>query len=194
MRLTLDHSQHDLIRENGRPGSAWTPPAEWRYPGDPHWAGGSVYQDKRSVLLRASPAEVWKPILAIGGQNGWYYGNWLWQLRGFLDELAGGAGMKRGRINIASIRFGDVIDCWKVEDVQPEKRLLLLAEMKLPGRATLDFRIRKIDEKTTELTQIAKFVPRGLSGILYWYAASFFHRYILAGLLAGIAARVEPVK
>lgn len=191
IRLALDHSQHDLVRENGYDGAAWIPPVEWSYPGDPEWAGGNGYEDRQSAMLHASPAEVWEPIFRIGGKNGWYYADWLWRLHGLLDEMVGGPGMKRGRENMGSIRFGNVIDCWKVEEIQPEKRLLLGAEMKLPGRATLDFRIRRIDEHTTELVQIAKFIPRGLGGILYWQAASPFHRFIFPGLFNAIISRVK---
>jgi uncharacterized protein YbjT (DUF2867 family) len=118
-------------------------------------------------------------IWSIGGKNGWYYGNWLWRIRGFLDKLVGGVGLRRGRTNHTTISTGDALDFWRVlYSNKEEGRLLLFAEMKLPGEAWLEF---KIDGD--KLTQIATFRPLGLAGRLYWYAVYPFHGLIFKGLI-----------
>jgi len=118
-------------------------------------------------------------IWSIGGKNGWYYANWLWRIRGFMDNLVGGVGLRRGRTNQATISTGDSLDFWRVLYTNKEEgRLLLFAEMKLPGEAWLEFRI-----DGDNLNQIATFRPLGLSGRLYWYAVYPFHGIIFKGLL-----------
>lgn len=113
-------------------------------------------------------------IWSIGGDNGWYFGNWLWRLRGFLDKLVGGVGLRRGRTNAHQIQAGDTLDFWRVLYANKEEgRLLLLAEMKLPGEAWLEF---KIEEDT--LIQTATFRPKGVAGRLYWYVLFPFHFFI----------------
>jgi len=115
---------------------------------------------------------------AIGGKTGWYYGNWLWEIRGFIDQLFGGVGMRRGRKSDVELRPGDSLDFWRVLVTdKEEKKLLLFAEMKLPGKAWLEF---KIDDNQI-LTQTATFRPRGLTGRFYWYAVLPFHSLILKG-------------
>ena len=128
-------------------------------------------------------------IWAIGGKTGWYYGNWLWELRGFLDQLVGGVGMRRGRKSDTEIATADALDFWRVLLAdKSEKRLLLYAEMKLPGEAWLEF---KIDKKNM-LIQTATFRPLGLWGRLYWYAVFPFHGFIFKGMLTKIAAPKAP--
>jgi uncharacterized protein YbjT (DUF2867 family) len=123
-------------------------------------------------------------IWAIGGKTGWYYGNWLWEFRGFIDKLVGGVGMRRGRKSGTEISAGDALDFWRVLYAdRDEKRLLLYAEMKLPGEAWLEF---KIDDKNT-LTQTATFRPLGLPGRLYWYVVLPFHGFIFSGMIKKIA-------
>ncbi len=123
-------------------------------------------------------------IWAIGGKTGWYYGTWLWELRGFIDQLAGGVGMRRGRKSDTQITSGDALDFWRVMLAdKKEKRLLLFAEMKLPGEAWLEF---KIDDKQN-LRQTATFRPLGLLGRLYWYAVLPFHGFIFNGMILKIA-------
>lgn len=125
-------------------------------------------------------------IWSIGGQNGWYYGNWLWEVRGFIDQLFGGVGMRRGRKNPTEIHNGDTLDFWRVLLAdKEEKRLLLYAEMKLPGEAWLEF---KIDESNV-LTQTATFRPLGVLGRLYWYVVLPFHGFIFGGMIRKIAGR-----
>ncbi len=125
-------------------------------------------------------------IWSLGGQNGWYYGNWLWEIRGFIDQLFGGVGMRRGRKSPTEIHSGDALDFWRVLLADKgEKRLLLYAEMKLPGEAWLEF---KIDEKDV-LTQTATFRPLGVMGRLYWYAVLPFHGFIFNGMIKKIVGR-----
>jgi hypothetical protein len=122
-------------------------------------------------------------IWAIGGKQGWYYANWLWPLRGFMDKLAGGVGLRRGRKNAYEIKAGDSLDFWRVLLAsRTEKRLLLYAEMKLPGEAWLEFRI---SEK--KLLQTATFRPLGLRGRMYWYSVLPFHAIIFRGMIKRIA-------
>ena len=130
--------------------------------------------------LDAAVAKIW----SIGGKTGWYYGNWLWELRGFMDQLVGGVGMRRGRRSDVDISTGDALDFWRVLVAnKAEKRLLLYAEMKLPGEAWLEF---KIDENNN-LTQTATFRPLGVMGRLYWYAVLPFHGAIFKGMIDNIA-------
>jgi uncharacterized protein YbjT (DUF2867 family) len=141
------------------------------------------FKDIRSIKLKDPHASLQK-IWAIGGKTGWYYGNWLWEIRGFLDQLAGGVGMRRGRKSETEIVTGDTLDFWRVllADKQ-EKRLLLFAEMKLPGEAWLEFKI----DKDQVLTQTATFRPLGLLGRLYWYVVLPFHGLIFKGMINKIA-------
>ncbi len=141
------------------------------------------YKDIRSLRLE-NPAFSLEKIWAIGGKTGWYYGNWLWEIRGILDQLAGGVGMRRGRKSDNEITTGDALDFWRVVLADKnEKRLLLFAEMKLPGEAWLEF---KIDEHQI-LTQTATFRPLGLLGRLYWYAVLPFHGLIFRGMIKNLA-------
>ena len=141
------------------------------------------FKDVRKRKIENSDAAVVK-IWSIGGKTGWYYGNWLWELRGFMDQLVGGVGMRRGRRSDVDISTGDALDFWRVLVAnKAEKRLLLYAEMKLPGEAWLEF---KIDENNT-LTQTATFRPLGVMGRLYWYAVLPFHGAIFKGMIDNIA-------
>jgi len=142
------------------------------------------FKDIRTASLKNPDASLRK-IWAIGGKTGWYYGTWLWQIRGLLDQFAGGVGMRRGRKSDTDIDAGDTLDFWRVLLAdKEEKRLLLYAEMKLPGEAWLEF---KIDENNT-LIQTATFRPLGILGRLYWYAVLPFHGFIFKGMIRKIAA------
>jgi len=124
-------------------------------------------------------------IWSIGGETGWYYGNWLWKMRGLLDKMTGGVGLRRGRTNLTSIKAGDAVDFWRVLYANKEEgRLLLFAEMKLPGEAWLEFKI--ID---AQLEQTATFRPLGLMGRLYWYFVFPFHSFIFSGMIKNITAQ-----
>jgi uncharacterized protein YbjT (DUF2867 family)/uncharacterized protein YndB with AHSA1/START domain len=163
-------------------------PPEWTACGDAAFAGGTVLSLSYRIRLRATPAEVWEPLVRIGGETGWYYGKTLWSLRGWIDRLLGGSGLRRGRRHPREIRPGDALDFFRVLEVEPPRRLLLLAEMKLPGEATLEFRLTDLPDGQTELTQTARFLPRGLGGLAYWYLLYPFHRIIYPGMLKAIAA------
>jgi hypothetical protein len=118
--------------------------------------------------------------------TGWYYADWLWTLRGWLDLLVGGVGMRRGRRDPEHVAAGDVIDCWRVEAVEPGRRLRLLAEMTLPGRAWLTFEVAPQDGGA-RITQTATFDPVGLAGLAYWYGIWPLHELVFRGMLRGIA-------
>lgn len=142
-----------------------------------------VLTDKKTLNI-SDPERVLTNIWKIGGETGWYYGNWLWKLRGFLDKISGGVGLRRGRTHVNKIYAGDALDFWRVLLADKKnKRLLLLAEMRLPGEAWLEF---KIDEHNV-LHQTATFRPRGLRGRLYWYSIVPFHYFIFGGMIRGIA-------
>jgi len=164
-------------------------PAEWTMEGDPHWSGGSIYVDNRRIVLKASPEDIWEPLCRIGGKNGWYYANWLWWLRGILDRLVGGVGLRKGRTHSDDIEKGDIVDFWRVSDVKVNERLRLVAEMRVPGYAVLEFDLRELGDGRTELSQIARFATRGLLGVLYWYAVSPLHNLVFNGMLKGIARK-----
>jgi hypothetical protein len=133
-------------------------------------------------------ARAFAPIRKIGGESGWYYGNWLWKLRGILDLLVGGIGMRRGRRDPQDLRVGDVIDFWRVERFVPDQLLCLAAEMKMPGRAWLEFEVIP-DGTGSMIRQTAIFAPSGLFGLAYWYSLYPLHRVIFEGMLRRIAER-----
>ena len=122
-------------------------------------------------------------IWQIGGKRGWYYGNWLWEIRGFLDKLVGGVGLRRGRRSPTDLKDGDALDFWRVLEANKEtNRLLLYAEMKLPGEAWLEFRIKNSRDGGHDLIQTATFRPLGLWGRLYWYLVLPFHGFIFKNM------------
>lgn len=154
----------------------------------PTWGGvkfGSRLVDSRTLSVAATPAEAFAPIQRIGGDTGWYAWNWLWRLRGFLDLLAGGVGMRRGRRSPTTLRVGDTVDFWRVETLEPN-HLRLQAEMKLPGRAWLEFEVTG-DDSSAIIRQTAIFDPVGLFGRVYWYALYPLHELVFGGMLRGIA-------
>ena len=158
--------------------------------GRPHrWGGirfGTRLVDSREVEVGVPVEAAFAPIQRIGGQTGWYYGNWLWRLRGWLDLLVGGVGLRRGRRDAVDLRVGDPVDCWRVESLEPNRRLRLLAEMKLPGRAWLEFEVEPTDTGS-RIRQTAVFDPVGLTGLAYWYAIYPLHEFVFGGMLNGIA-------
>jgi len=143
--------------------------------------------DARTITTPVSPAKAFTPIARIGGATGWYYANWLWNLRGWLDLLVGGVGMRCGRRDPETVRVGDTVDCWRVEAIEPNRRLLLTAEMKLPGRAWLEFVVEPA-ETGAVIRQTAIFDPVGLWGLCYWYAVWPLHQLVFAGMLRAVAA------
>jgi len=164
-------------------------PPEWLQPGDAPYAGGTVLHCAYRIRVQGGLQEVWSPVAEIGGERGWYFGDLLWKIRGFIDRLAGGSGLRRGRRHPRELQAGEALDFWRVLEASPPRRLLLLAEMKMPGEATLEFRVDPSGEGTAELAQIARFLPRGLLGILYWYALYPVHSWLFRGMLRSLAAR-----
>lgn len=153
------------------------------------WGGvkfGNRILDHRCVTVNTNTERAFRPILTIGGDAGWYYGNFWWRLRGVFDYLFGGVGLRRGRRDPENIRVGESIDFWRVEDFEPNQRLRLFAEMKLPGRAWLEFQVQPIGSGT-EICQTANFDPLGAAGLLYWYLLYPIHALIFRGMLREIA-------
>ena len=154
-------------------------------PGDPDWSGGTVFRDVREVAIGAPAWAAFRAVCRVGGGHGWY-ANWLWSIRGWLDRLAGGPGLRRGRRDPDNLRYGDALDFWRVTGFDRDRSLSLRAEMRLPGEALLDFRVEAAGERRCVLRQTALFEPRGLFGLLYWYAVLPFHGVVFRRMLAGI--------
>ncbi len=154
-----------------------------------------TFTDKKSLPIRNNTTEqVWQNVLAIGGERGWYYGSWLWKIRGYMDKMIGGIGLRRGRTHPEHIHSGDALDFWRVLIAdRAEKRMLLYAEMKLPGEAWLEFKIRHDEESGEDiLYQTATFRPQGLLGRLYWYAVLPFHYFVFNGMIRNLEAYDSP--
>ena len=146
--------------------------------------------DSREIRVESPPAEAFAPIRRIGGRAGWYAFNGLWQLRGWIDLLCGGVGMRRGRRNPETIATGDPLDCWRVQGIERDRLLRLRAEMKVPGRAWLQFEVTP-DGSGSRIRQTAVFEPSGLLGLAYWYGIYPLHGAVFSGMLQGIADRVS---
>ena len=158
------------------------------------WGGvrfGSRLVDSRVQKVAATAEEAFTPIRRIGGQTGWYYGSWLWKIRGFMDLLVGGVGVRRGRRHPDHLRVGDTLDFWRVEEFEDNRLLRLAAEMKVPGRAWLEFEVKEDDDGISEVRQTAVFDPIGLFGILYWYALFPLHQFVFGGMLRNICRAIE---
>ncbi|MFJ1735232.1 SDR family oxidoreductase [Streptomyces sp. NPDC088254] len=156
-------------------------------PTDPDWAGGSLYTDARELSVDASRAALWRVIEGIGGDNGWYSFPLAWAVRGRLDRLVGGVGLRRGRRDAARLRVGDSLDFWRVEEIEPGRLLRLRAEMRLPGLAWLEMRAESDDAGRTRYRQRALFHPHGLLGQAYWWGVSPFHAVVFGGMARNIA-------
>jgi len=171
------------------PGAASDP-----LPTDPSWAGGSLDVDERSCVVHASPAALWRVIEGIGGETGWYSFPAAWAVRGLLDRLAGGVGLRRGRRDPRHLLIGDALDFWRVEEIEPGTLLRLRAEMKLPGLAWLELSVGQDSDGLTTYHQRAIFRPRGLAGHAYWRAISPFHGVVFGGMLKNITAAAEKAE
>ncbi|MCJ7491691.1 MAG: SDR family oxidoreductase [Dehalococcoidia bacterium] len=153
------------------------------------WGGerfGSRIVDSATIAVSCEPAKAFAPIRRMGGKTGWYYADWLWRLRGLIDLLVGGAGMRRGRRSQESLVPGDTVDFWRVEAFEPDRLLRLLSEMRLPGRAWLQFEVEG-EESGSVIRQTAMFDALGLPGLAYWYGLYPIHRAVFKGMLRGIA-------
>ncbi|MBI2409129.1 MAG: SDR family oxidoreductase [Gemmatimonadetes bacterium] len=149
--------------------------------------------DRKRRRVHAPPERLFEAICRLGGENGWLAGNWLWQLRGVLDRLVGGTGMRRGRRHPRDLRIGEPVDFWRVEALEEAHLLRLRAEMKLPGSAWLQFEVLP-DKQGCRVEQTAFFDPDGLLGYLYWYAVLPFHRFIFPGMIDALKARAEAAE
>ena len=193
IELALERVSSNQIETRWSDATAQTAPWQ-KAQGDPSWAGATEFKDVRVQTTVAPIKYVWACIERIGGENGWYGSDWLWYLRGLLDRIFGGVGLRRGRRDPFKLRVGDSLDFWRVEDYEEGKRLRLYAEMILPGKAWLEF---TLEESTNEkgrivkATQVATFQPRGLGGQLYWRAIAPFHWLLFPTMLKNICKTAE---
>ncbi|MEZ0114504.1 uncharacterized protein YbjT (DUF2867 family)/uncharacterized protein YndB with AHSA1/START domain [Catenulispora sp. EB89] len=155
-------------------------------PTDPAWAGGSLYRDIREAEVDVAPERVWRAVEAIGGQTGWYSFPLAWAVRGWLDRMVGGIGLRRGRRDPETLRLGDTLDFWRVEALERGHLLRLRAEMKLPGLAWLEMRVEPTADGRTSYRQRALFFPHGLFGHLYWWAVAPFHAVVFGGMVRNL--------
>jgi uncharacterized protein YbjT (DUF2867 family) len=164
-------------------------PAE-PFPTDPSWSGGSFYEDVRERRSRASAEALWTVLQGIGGDNGWYSFPLAWAVRGWLDRLAGGVGLRRGRRSPTELYPGEALDFWRVEEIDPGRLLRLRAEMKVPGLAWLELSVRP-DGSGSLYRQRAVFLPRGLAGHAYWWSVWAFHGVVFGGMARNIVRAAE---
>jgi uncharacterized protein YbjT (DUF2867 family) len=190
IRVALDRIQQEQVDTCWMDAGDMLEP-EWAHCGDAEWAGGTIMNCGYRARIKATVDEVWQPVSRIGGINGWYFGNFLWRLRGIMDRLAGGVGLRRGRRHPTEIRVGDALDFWRVLEVEPPQRLLLVAEMKTPGEALLEFQITPLANAEVEFQMLSRFLPKGFFGILYWYGLYPFHQWIFYGMLKAIAKSIK---
>ncbi|HWM06840.1 MAG TPA: SDR family oxidoreductase [Actinophytocola sp.] len=160
-------------------------------PTDPDWSGGSVYTDARELHTDADPATLWQVIEAIGGEHGWYSFPLAWSVRGWIDRLAGGAGLRRGRRDPRHLHTGEALDWWRVERLDRPNLLRLRAEMRLPGRAWLELSADPSENGGATYRQRAIFEPHGLAGHLYWKSIAPFHNIIFGGMARNITGTAE---
>jgi uncharacterized protein YbjT (DUF2867 family)/ligand-binding SRPBCC domain-containing protein len=179
------------VHRAGRTPTAWSDAGTM--PGDPGWAGGTEFRDERARIAWAPPHEVFKALSRIGGENGYFGSSLLWRLRGALDRMIGGPGLRRGRRDPAVLRYGDALDFWRVAGVEPERSLELVAEMRLPGEARLRWRLEPSPGGRTLIVQTATFRPKGLLGLAYWWAVYPVHGPVFESMLGGLCERAESM-
>ena len=189
IKLALSRiADHEVVT---RWSDAAYPTAPWqKAQSDPDWAGEMVLHDRREQTTDASSAALWQAIESIGGENGWYGADFLWYLRGLLDRLFGGVGLRRGRRDPLTLHVGESLDFWRVEELDRGVRLKLYAEMVLPGKAWLEFTIIEKGGKRT-VRQEASFSPRGLGGQLYWYAVLPFHIFVFPTMMRNLIRKAN---
>jgi uncharacterized protein YbjT (DUF2867 family) len=190
IRLALDRIRQERVDTCWMDAGNLLEP-EWAHCGDADWAGGAIMNCGYRIRLQATAADVWQSVSSIGGKTGWYFGNFLWQLRGIVDRLVGGVGLRRGRRHPSEIGVGDALDFWRVLEIEAPRRLLLMAEMKTPGDALLEFQITPAAGTQVELQMLSRFLPRGIWGLVYWYAFYPFHQWIFFGMLKAIARSIN---
>ncbi|MFF5201891.1 SDR family oxidoreductase [Micromonospora parva] len=160
-------------------------------PSDPDWSGGTAYTDVRERVVDAPPAALWRVVEGVGGEHGWYSFPLAWSIRGWLDRLVGGVGLRRGRRDPHRLQVGEALDFWRVEEIVPGELLRLRAEMRLPGRAWLEMRVLPTDDGRSRYQQRAVFLPRGLAGHAYWGSVAPFHAVVFGGMARNIARNAE---
>ncbi|MFD4314873.1 SDR family oxidoreductase [Streptomyces sp. NPDC058548] len=160
-------------------------------PTDPDWAGGSLYTDERERTVGASPQALWRVVEGVGGENGWYSFPLAWAVRGWLDRLVGGVGLRRGRRDALHLRAGDSLDFWRVEEIERGRLLRLRAEMRIPGLAWLEMYAERDGTGATRYRQRALFHPHGLAGHAYWWSVAPFHAVVFGGMARNIARTAE---
>lgn len=199
-RIGFDRAVHLALQRtaSGAVETSWTSATGTRapadlLPSDPDWAGDQVRTDDRSRHVAATPEQVFDVLGHLGGEAGWYSWPLAWRIRGLLDRLVGGPGLRRGRRDPSRLRLDDAVDFWRVEELEPFRLMRLRAEMRVPGPAWLEFRV-EAEDGGTRLSQRATFVPRGLGGQLYWLAVTPFHGVVFGQLLNGIAETAEQAE
>lgn len=196
VRLALDRVQSGEVSTRWSSASVTGAPSD-PLPTDPDWAGGSLYVDERRTEVAASAETMWQVVQSVGGPGGWYSWPLAWRVRGVLDRLVGGPGLRRGRRDPARLLLDDAVDFWRVEESTthgPRHLLRLRAEMRLPGLAWLELGVEPAAEPgRCVLTQRATFAPHGLSGQLYWWAVAPFHGVIFGGMQRGLRRAAEDV-
>ena len=190
VRLALGKMRDGEVETSWRDSSVFGAPSD-PLPSDPEWSGHTVYTDDRQRDTTATPDQLWKVIESIGGENGWYSFPLAWAARGWMDRLAGGVGLSRGRRSATQLGTGDALDWWRVEAIDHGHSLRLRAEMKVPGRAWLEMFVTPGVAGGSHYRQRAVFFPTGLSGRLYWMSILPFHGVIFSGMLNRIAATAE---
>lgn len=189
VRLALGRVRDDAVETSWLDSEVLGVPSD-PLPSDPDWAGKTVFVDARTAYTPAPPAQLWRVIEGIGGENGWYSSPLLWAIRGWMDRLVGGIGLARGRRSRARLEVGDALDFWRVEAIERGSFLRLRAEMKVPGLAWLELRASR-DGEGSRYDQRAVFFPQGLAGRLYWLAVLPFHGFIFRGMANRIAAAAD---
>jgi uncharacterized protein YbjT (DUF2867 family) len=174
-----DHDVQTRWSDASTPGSPSDP-----LPSDPDWSGGTLYTDVREHLVDAPPGALWQVIEGVGGDHGWYSFPLAWEVRGLLDRLVGGVGLRRGRRDPQRLRIGEPVDFWRVESLEPGRLLRLRAEMRLPGLAWLEM---SVATGPTRYQQRAIFWPRGLAGHLYWWSVAPFHGIVFGSMVRNIS-------
>ncbi|WBB79464.1 SDR family oxidoreductase [Micromonospora sp. WMMD882] len=190
VRLALTRVRDAEVETRWSTASGPDAPAE-PLPSDPAWSGGSTYTDRRERRVDAPPEALWRVIEGIGGEHGWYSFPLAWSVRGALDRLVGGVGLRRGRRHPERLYVGEALDFWRVEEIVPGSLLRLRAEMRLPGRAWLELRADQTDDGVSRYVQRAVFLPRGLAGHAYWAAVAPFHALVFGGMARNIARAAE---
>ncbi|MEM9827087.1 MAG: SDR family oxidoreductase [Planctomycetota bacterium] len=175
--------------ERGEIETRWSTAGQ--IPGDPDWAGGTSFSDRRETWVNGPSEATFSEIRSIGGSKGYWGAGYLWHIRGWMDQVVGGPGLRRGRRHPTDLHFGEAVDFWRVTKLVPNKRLTLRAEMKLPGEAELDFDLAEEAGDRTQVVMTARFRPRGLLGLVYWYAVLPLHGLVFPVMLRGIKKNVE---